>query len=179
MDTYKNHKIFYNNGYPEIYLQTHHRARSSGAVCVHILQMEEKLGRLLDDNEVVHHCDENRSNYNFENLWCFSSQRDHVGYHKGLKILLNEKGAYYCPELKHYHLNEYYCKNCGIPTKFSKKYCQKCFHISTRKVNRPSKEKLTSLISNTSFVKIGKMYGVSDNTIRKWCKFYNLPYKKI
>jgi len=27
------------------------------------------------------------------------------------------------------------------------------------------------------FTKIGKQFGVSDNTIRKWCKAVNLPYK--
>ena len=26
-----------------------------------------------------------------------------------------------------------------------------------------------------SFVKIGEKYGVSDNSIRKWWDFYNLP----
>ena len=34
------------------------------------------------------------------------------------------------------------------------------------------------LIKNKTFVQIGKDYGVSDNTIRKWCKGYGLPYKK-
>ena len=29
-----------------------------------------------------------------------------------------------------------------------------------------------------SFVDIGKEFGVSDNTIRKWCKKYQLPYQK-
>lgn len=33
------------------------------------------------------------------------------------------------------------------------------------------------LIRNNSFVAIGKLYGVSDNAIRKWCKWENLPYK--
>ena len=48
-----------------------------------------------------------------------------------------------------------------------------------RKVNnRPSKEELLELIKRMPFVKIGKMYNVSDNAIRKWCKSYNLPYKR-
>ena len=33
-------------------------------------------------------------------------------------------------------------------------------------------------LAELSFVEIGKKYGVSDNAIRKWCKKYNLPYKK-
>lgn len=51
--------------------------------------------------------------------------------------------------------------------------------ISNRKVkNRPSKEELLELILNKSFLQIGKDFGVSDNAIRKWCKSYDLPYRK-
>lgn len=52
-------------------------------------------------------------------------------------------------------------------------------HIEQRKVaNRPTKEVLLNEINCMSFVKVGKKYGVSDNTIRKWCKYYKLPYRK-
>ena len=34
------------------------------------------------------------------------------------------------------------------------------------------------MIRNESFVKIGKMFGVTDNAIKKWCKSYNLPSTK-
>lgn len=44
--------------------------------------------------------------------------------------------------------------------------------------NRPSKEELFELLSNNSFLKVSKMFNVSDNTIRKWCKSYNIPFKK-
>lgn len=43
--------------------------------------------------------------------------------------------------------------------------------VGTRKVlNRPSKEELQALVDNNSLLAIGKMYGVSDNAIRKWGK---------
>lgn len=45
-------------------------------------------------------------------------------------------------------------------------------------VNRPSKEVLLSEIKEYSFYFLGKKYGVTDNTIRKWCKSYKLPYRK-
>ena len=38
--------------------------------------------------------------------------------------------------------------------------------------------KMLKLILNNSMVIVGKMYNVSDNAIRKWCKSYGLPYKK-
>lgn len=40
-----------------------------------------------------------------------------------------------------------------------------------------TKQKLKDLIRTTPFVKIGEMFNVSDNAIRKWCKHFNLPSK--
>ena len=76
----------------------------------------------------------------------------------------------------------YECKTCGKKFETYDKdqiYCShECCSLSQRKVDRPSKEELLELIKTTSFLQIGKLYGVSDNAIRKWCKYYNLPYKK-
>ena len=48
-----------------------------------------------------------------------------------------------------------------------------------RKVkDRPDKETLLNLIIHYSFLAIGRMYGVTDNAIRKWCKIYNIPHTK-
>jgi very-short-patch-repair endonuclease len=47
-----------------------------------------------------------------------------------------------------------------------------------RKVKRPSKEELLNEINEYSFVSLGRKYGVTDNTIRKWCKYYRIPYRK-
>ena len=34
------------------------------------------------------------------------------------------------------------------------------------------------MITTMSFLEVGRKYGVTDNTIRKWCKSYNLPSTK-
>jgi very-short-patch-repair endonuclease len=47
-----------------------------------------------------------------------------------------------------------------------------------RKVKRPSKEELLNEINEHSFASLGRKYGVSDNAIRKWCKYYKIPYRK-
>ena len=44
-------------------------------------------------------------------------------------------------------------------------------------VERPSREVLKLMIRNEPFTKIGNKFNVTDNTIRKWCKNENLPYK--
>ena len=62
----------------------------------------------------------------------------------------------------------YYC-DCGSEiTKVAKK-CLKCSGFEKRKVkNRPQKERLLIDTKRYGYVKTGKIYGVSDNTIRKW-----------
>lgn len=49
--------------------------------------------------------------------------------------------------------------------------------MKQRRVERPEKDEMVKLISSLSLVQIGNMYGVSDNAIRGWLKWYNLPYK--
>lgn len=69
------------------------------------------------------------------------------------------------------------CNICGKQVTKEGNLCEECSHLQSRKVERPSREELKILIRNTPFTIIGSNYGVSDNTIRKWCKNYKLPYK--
>jgi hypothetical protein len=41
-----------------------------------------------------------------------------------------------------------------------------------RKVTRPPYEKLLAEIDATSYLAVGRKYGVSDNAVRKWVRFY-------
>lgn len=62
------------------------------------------------------------------------------------------------------------CLVCNTLTE-NKKYCSyECSHYATRRVIRPEKEKLKELLEHESFSSISRMYGVSDNAIRKWLK---------
>lgn len=72
-----------------------------------------------------------------------------------------------------------YCKMCNcVISKSSHGLCRKCSSIQQRTVTRPSREELKQLIRTTSFVQIGKQFGVSDKAIVKWCIAENLPSKK-
>jgi group I intron endonuclease len=75
---------------------------------------------------------------------------------------------------------QFFCSNCGTELYEESKtgYCQKCYHIFSRKTDRPTRDELKRLIRNFSFVEIGRQYNVSDNAIKKWCDGYNLPRKK-
>jgi len=64
----------------------------------------------------------------------------------------------------------YYC-SCGLPKTKMSTECIKCAGKHRRKViNRPCKKELQSLVSKHGYVYVGKMFGVSDNAIRKWLK---------
>lgn len=66
------------------------------------------------------------------------------------------------------------CPSCKTKT-YGTKYCSIiCAASAKRKVVRPSRDKLANLIETTPFTKIGEMFGVSDNAIRKWAKCYGL-----
>lgn len=56
------------NGYIEVHMPEHHRARGNDYVFEHIVVVEMKLGRQLEPGETVHHVDGNKQNNNPENL---------------------------------------------------------------------------------------------------------------
>lgn len=47
-------------------------------------------------------------------------------------------------------------------------------NIKIRKVERPSKENLKKLLETNTWTGIGRLYGVSDNAVRKWAKTYQI-----
>lgn len=65
---------------------------------------------------------------------------------------------------------DYKCLVCGIPVKTKSKtgLCCSCSHKTQRKVERPPMHQLIKEIKETSYLAVGKKYGVSDNAIRKW-----------
>lgn len=78
--------------------------------------------------------------------------------------------------------NKNFCIDCGIEIKQSSIRCPNCSRkrngLLKRKVVRPDRDKLKSLIRSMPFVQIGKEFEVTDNAIRKWCDEYSLPRTK-
>lgn len=69
-----------------------------------------------------------------------------------------------------------FCNNCNIPINiWGKKYCSYgCYRDFITKGIPDVSELLLSFKVHKSFSGVGRFYGVSDNTIRKWCKKYNI-----
>jgi Zn finger protein HypA/HybF involved in hydrogenase expression len=69
---------------------------------------------------------------------------------------------------------EYNCSCCGCELKSKHKsksgLCKDCHSKLQRKVERPSKEQLIKEVEESSYLAVGRKYGVSDNSIRKWIK---------
>ena len=51
-------------------------------------------------------------------------------------------------------------------------FCTECNKIKYRKFERPTYDNLTEDVKNIGYCATGRKYGVSDNCIRKWIKFY-------
>lgn len=72
-----------------------------------------------------------------------------------------------------------FCIDCGSPIDSNAVRCVGCSNKARRIVERPSKEELFLFLKNHNgnFSLAGRQYGVSDASVRKWCKGYNLPYR--
>ena len=158
--------------YKEVVCPNHPKTHSNGCVYEHILVAEQKIGRYLTEEEVVHHIDENKLNNSPDNLMVFATNADHVRFHKtGLCKL---EGDHYIG-LDNFKK----CPVCGKKVKSNQnKYCSyECYNIDNKKDLPVTREELKDLIRKKSFVQIGIDFKVTDNAIRKWCKRYNLPFK--
>ena len=98
----------------------------------------------------------NKKNKNGICRWCISNISSDI---KKFKIIKVKKTN-----------NEKRC-SCGAKIFKRSNYCRSCYILSRRKIEiRPNLNILSDEVKLYGYVKTGKKYGVSDNTIRKWLK---------
>lgn len=71
---------------------------------------------------------------------------------------------------------ERFCKNCKTKITIQSKsgFCQECSKMEQRKVERPEPLVLAEEVIKLGFEAVGRKYGVSGNSIKKWCKTYGM-----
>jgi hypothetical protein len=162
IDEFRGYKIFLNNTYPSIWLPEHIQADIQGRVYIHRLIMSEHLGRQLSPDELVHHKDENKWNWDIENLE-LTNHVEHGKHHRRINGFngLDEKQCEYCNEI-------------FIPSQGKIRYCTpKCSQLSKRKFTI-DKEVLEKMIWKIPTIEIAKMFNVSDKAISKRCKLLGI-----
>lgn len=123
----------------------------------------------------LHHKDGNHYNNELSNLDilcpnCHSIQESNSGANAGnyaVKRDVAEQRKNFCIDCQtEISLKATRCKSCASKEKQKEKVA-----------SHPSRDELKKLIRTTSFCQIGRLYGVSDNAVRKWCDGYKLPRK--
>lgn len=114
----------------------------------------------------LHHIDENRFNNKIENLQilCSNCHMQKHNYSNVSKLYRKTKS----PNTKQ---SPNYC-DCGKLINEQSKKCVDCYNIAQRKEERPPYQKLIDDINKFGYSGTGRKYNVSDNSIRKWVKFY-------
>ncbi len=138
--------------------------------------LEEWMGNKIPIE--LHHVDGNRFNNKLENLEilcpnCHANTDNYSG--KNIKHKQHKKKT---PKIEKLPIKREVKRNkdkkceCGIEIYKSSNKCYKCYKFSLRKVERPTLEQLNIDIKTLGYTKSGIKYGVSDNCIRKWIKYY-------
>jgi hypothetical protein len=71
-----------------------------------------------------------------------------------------------------------YCSfSCG--TRWDRSQLRGRPNLALRRVDRPPYEQLLAEIEATSYLAVGRKYGVSDNAVRKWVRFYERELERV
>lgn len=115
-------KVIKNGAYNRALVPDHPKANKYGYVLEHRVIMENHLGRVLNDNELVHHINENTKDNRIENLEVVTNKK-HVGiHHRKAKFIILE--CAFCHKSFSKRYNQYAVK--------AIKYGQKDFYCNRK-----------------------------------------------
>lgn len=141
---------------------THPLAYKEGVVYLHRHIASLSKGKWLTSEEHVHHLDENKLNNDTNNLQVLTASEHSKLHNPTTEYGYNDR----C-------LEEYICVYCGevfypLRASITKQFCSsECAKAERVKDKTLTKELLDELIPRTSWRELGKIFGYSDNGIKK------------
>lgn len=153
------------NGYIQFRDNSHPLSyKSDGSVYLHRHLASIKVGRWIDGDEHVHHIDGNKLNNDLSNL----------------EVLTNSEHAKLHNPYLADNIECEYCSRLFRPECSRIKFCSpQCSSLSTVKDKAITKEMLDALIPFNSWVSLSKIFGYSDNGIKKRAKALGCDLRKI
>ncbi|MCC4427877.1 NUMOD4 motif-containing HNH endonuclease [Limosilactobacillus reuteri] len=139
---------------------------------VHRLVAEAFISQKPNHN-VVHHKDHDRSNNTVENLEWVTND-----YNLVEAAIHNSKEHTY--KDSHNKFKTHKCLDCGHPIQYKSKWCRSCavkhttHHYKRTKLSK-TEVKDSLMKFNGNFTQAAKRFDMTDNSLRKWCKKYDLP----
>ena len=135
---------------------------------IHRLVYSTFVGEIVDGND-INHIDHDKGNNTPSNLESITHQANA----KDQAIFAN--GVY---KDSHDYEHSHRCPMCGGIIRYTSSVCVDCVNKSKTSYRIPKDIILESLTRNNgNFTQAAKEFGMSDNSLRKWCKKYGLPSK--
>ncbi len=124
---------------------------------------------------VLDHINGVRDDHRLENLRlvcpnCAATLDTHCG--RKNRIERGRRNCLHCEAsfTPRYARQRYCSRPCGV--RWDRSEARGVPHLGARKVARPPYEQLLEEIEATSYLAVGRKYGVSDNAVRKWVRWY-------
>ena len=156
-----------------------HRLENLRWICPNCdIQLPTHGSKRTKINRTCEKCGKELSGKRKSNL-CKDCYVETVMKNKDSNLHINHrKRDYNKRDRSHYVDGHNVCKTCGTQISADATYCKECYRLAKRKVERPSATDLAKMIVESSFVQVGKRFGVDGNAIKKWCKDYGIPSHK-
>lgn len=170
----KEHKIkpFTNSsGYLQYNLAVNGKVKKKYA---HRLVADAFIEKIANKNE-INHIDGNKKNNFVGNLeWC---NREENMRHFSNKYQREQNNRETFWEKSKGGTDQLYttCPQCNGKMSITSSVCKRCRRSERKSLIMPEREILKGKIKCGNFKKIADEYGVTDNSVRKWCKKYNIP----
>jgi hypothetical protein len=151
--------------YPQVHWPQHPMSWKSGSIRIHRIIASESLGRVLTQNEHVHHDDQDRCNWDASNLVLTTPTGHQHLHHPGV-----DTTCCICGKKLHVSAAKFERWLTVVCSK-------KCRTVARSKIQWPDDRTLRALVKKTPLTQLGKQLGVSNKAIEKRCALRGIPVR--